>query len=111
MGRGRPGLGSHGGTSPDAAPLAGAVPPFTDYFIPGLILFTLLEIGALIVALVLWRRQSWAWYGAFIIGGALIIWMVGYHPQPPLQLIYGALGIVLLALTLLPSLRRAVFEH
>lgn len=80
--------------------------PFADYLVPGLILFTVLGIGPLIVAVGLWKRHSWAWYGAGAIAGGLIIWiaveiwMIGYHPQPPLQLTYGLLGVVLLILTL-----------
>jgi membrane protein implicated in regulation of membrane protease activity len=62
----------------------------------------------------LWQRRAWAWAGALGISGALIIWigveiaMVGYHADPPLQLIYGSLGVVLLILTLWPSVRRSL---
>lgn len=88
--------------------------PFSTYRIPGLILLTVLDIGPLIGAIGLWLRRAWAWYGAVAIGGALLIWigveiwMVGYHATPPLQLIYGALGGILLGLSLLPSVRRAL---
>lgn len=90
--------------------LSGA--PFADYRIPGLILCTVLGVGPLIVGVGLWRQRVWAWYGSVGVSGALIIWiaveiwMVGYHPQPPLQLIYGTLGVVLLLLALVPSVRR-----
>ena len=86
--------------------------PFPTYRIPGLILFTVLGIGPLVVAVGLWRRQVWAWYGAVAVSGGLLIWivvqvwMVGYHADPPLQLIYGSLGLVLLILALRPSVRR-----
>ena len=87
--------------------------PFATYRIPGLILFTVLGIGPLVVAVGLWRRQVWAWYGAVAVSGGLLIWiavqvwMVGYHAEPPLQLIYGTLGGTLLILALRPSVRRA----
>lgn len=88
--------------------------PFATYHIPGLILFTVLGIGPLVVAVGLWRHQRWAWYGVVAVSGGLLIWiavqiwMVGYHAEPPLQLIYGALGVALLILALRPSVRRVV---
>lgn len=92
--------------------LAGS--PFRTYRIPGLILLTVLGIGPLAVLVALWQRRTWAWTGALIVSLALIIWigveiaMVGYHAEPPLQLIYGSLGVALLTLTLWPSVRRAL---
>lgn len=88
--------------------------PFATYRIPGLILFTVLGIGPMVVAVELWRQRTWAWYGAIAVSGALLIWiavevwMIGYHAEPPLQLIYGTLGAILLILALRPSVRRAV---
>jgi len=88
--------------------------PFSDYFVPGLILLTALGVGPLIVALGLWRRRPWAWYGAVAVGGALVVWigvevwMIGYHTDPPLQLIYGTLGVLLLVLSTRPSVRRTL---
>lgn len=88
--------------------------PFADYFVPGLILLTLLGVGPLIVGIGVWRGRPWAWYGAVAVGGALVVWigvevwMIGYHTDPPLQLIYGTLGVLLLALSLRPSVRRAL---
>ena len=49
--------------------------PFTELRIPGLILFTVLGIGPLVVAAELWRRRIWAWYGALAISGVLTIWI------------------------------------
>lgn len=86
--------------------------PFTDYLIPGWILLVVLGILPLIVFYGLWRRQYWGWLGALVVGLALIIWIVveiliiGYQPQPPLQLIYGSLGVIILVLALLPGVRR-----
>ena len=62
----------------------------------------------------LWKRTLWAWPGAFMVSIALITWigveimMVGYLSEPPLQLIYGLIGVVLLGLMMLPSVRRTL---
>jgi hypothetical protein len=85
--------------------------PFRDFRVPGIILLTILGIIPTIVFYGLWKRSSWAWTGALMVSAALIIWigveiwMVGYHSEPPLQLVYGLLGLILLLLTLLPSVR------
>ncbi|SMO89944.1 hypothetical protein SAMN06265218_12131 [Fodinibius sediminis] len=86
--------------------------PFQDFLIPGIILFTVLGIFPLIVFVGLWRRKMWAWLGAVMVSIALIIWigveiaMIGYASEPPLQLIYGLVGIALLILTQLPAVRK-----
>lgn len=85
--------------------------PFDTFFIPGIILLTILGIMPMVVFYGLWKRKNWAWMGALTVSVALIIWigveiwMVGYHSEPPLQLVYGLLGLILLLLTLLPSVR------
>ncbi|NGP89726.1 hypothetical protein [Fodinibius halophilus] len=76
--------------------------PFSDYSIPGAILLTVLGIYPTIVLYGLIKRYPWGSYGALLLSGALIIWigveilMIGYHPNPPLQLIYGSVGIAML---------------
>ena len=81
--------------------------PFHDYLIPGLILLIVLGVFPLIVLFGLWRKLSWSWPASLLVGLALIIWIVveiviiGYHQKPPLQLIYGLLGMVMLVLALL----------
>ncbi|MGM0588078.1 MAG: hypothetical protein ACQETE_06685 [Bacteroidota bacterium] len=88
--------------------------PFPDFLIPGLILFSVLGIFPLIVCIGSWQRRTWAWPGAVLVSIALIIWigveiaMIGYASEPPLQLIYGLVGIALLILTLLPSVRSSM---
>lgn len=88
--------------------------PFDNFLIPGIILFTILGIFPMIVFYGLWKRVKWAWPGTFFVSIALITWigvevmMVGYHSEPPLQLIYGLTGVVLLGLAMLPSVRRAL---
>ena len=91
--------------------LAGS--PFPDFLIPGLILGSVLGVFPVIVAHGLWRGTRWAWVGSLGVSVALIVWIlveiaiIGYHADPPLQAIYGALGVAMLALTLLPSVREA----
>ena len=89
--------------------LAGS--PFADYLIPGVILLVVLGIVPLADLYGLWTRRYWGWLGALLIGFALLVWIgveiliIGYQPQPPLQLIYGLLGIVTIILALLPGVR------
>ena len=88
--------------------------PFDNFFIPGLILLTILGIFPVVVFYGIWVRADWAWTGALLVSTALIAWigfeilMVGYHDDPPLQLIYGLLGLILLGLVMLPSVHRAL---
>jgi hypothetical protein len=78
--------------------------PFTDYFAPGLILFTVLGLGSLSVALLAWRANAWAPILTVTVGGTLLIWLlveiavVGYSNDPPLQPFYLALGGVITVL-------------
>jgi len=87
--------------------LAGS--PFNTFLIPGIILLIILGIFPMIIFYGLLKRRIWAWTGALAVGIALIIWigveiwMIGYHSEPPLQLIYGLLGLILLGLVTLPS--------
>lgn len=86
--------------------------PFRDYAIPGLVLLTALGVGPLWVVYGLWLERAWSWTGALLVGLALLGWLaveiavVGYQPQPPLQLLYGLVGALVVALCLLPSVRR-----
>lgn len=88
--------------------------PFSNFLVPGLILMTILGILPIIVFYGLWKRTSWAWMGSMLVSTALIIWigveiwMVGFHPEPPLQLIYGLLGLILMALVMLSSVHRTL---
>lgn len=85
--------------------------PFSSYFLPGLLLLTILGIAPLLVALAVWVRFPGAWYGALAVSCALLVWigvqvwMVGYHADPPLQLVYGILGGALLMLSLQSGVR------
>ena len=90
--------------------------PFPDYLIPGIILFTVLGVYPLIVTVGLWKRKYWGWFGTIFLGVALLIWifveiiMIDYQSEPPLQLIYGLLGIVILFLALLRGTKKYFIE-
>jgi hypothetical protein len=97
--------------------LAGS--PFDTYFMPGLILFGVLGLGPLIAARLAWLRHPLAPTAAFIVGAGLLIWVavevaiIGYSNEPPLQAIYGILGVGILVVAVrwlvdvgLPRLRR-----
>ncbi|SHF22849.1 hypothetical protein SAMN05443144_106169 [Fodinibius roseus] len=86
--------------------------PFQDFLIPGIILFSILGIFPMIVFVGSWQRKMWARPGAILVSMALIIWigvqiaMIGYEPEPPLQLVYGLVGVALLILTQLSAVRK-----
>jgi len=86
--------------------------PFDSYLIPGLVLFFLLGIFPIFVAFGIWKHHTWSRQAALLVGLMLIIWIaveilvIGYQPYPPLQLIYGLLGITIIALLLFPALRK-----
>lgn len=88
--------------------------PFESYLIPGSILLLVLGLYPLIVVYGLAWGTTWAWTGAVLVSIALIVWIVveitliGYESDPPLQLIYGSLGIILLGLTVTPSVRQTI---
>jgi uncharacterized membrane protein len=92
--------GPHGEILPlPVSALAGSF--FSDYFVPGAILFVTLGLGSLGAAAVAWRRRPAAPFLAFAVGGSLLIWMIaeiaiiGYSNHPPLQALYLALGVVM----------------
>ncbi|WP_148860804.1 hypothetical protein [Natronococcus pandeyae] len=90
--------------------LAGS--PFTDFLLPGMILFTALGLFPLVVLYGLYTERRWAWPAAIMVGIALIVWIVvqglivGFGHW--LQWLYLSLGFVLILLALLPSVRQTV---
>jgi hypothetical protein len=60
----------------------------------------------LLISLIFFQGIS----GLFV-GAMLLIWigveiaMVGYHSSPPLQLVYGLMGVAILILTPMPSVK------
>lgn len=89
--------------------LAGS--PFDSYLIPGIILFTVLGLYPLAAWFAIRQRWHRAQTVALSVGIALIIWIgvevaiIGYQSQPPLQLIYGLLGLAIFAMALFSSTR------
>jgi hypothetical protein len=97
--------------------------PFDTYFWPGVILFTVLGLGPLLVAALAWRRHPIAPFAAFAVGAALLIWVaveiaiIGYSNEPPLQALYLVMGLVITGVALgwltqtgLPLPRRSAKE-
>jgi hypothetical protein len=85
--------------------------PFHNYLIPGLILFIVLGFYPIVVFYGLLKNVNWSWFASLILGIALLIWIgveilvIGYHSNPPLQLIYGVVGLLILILVLLTPKR------
>lgn len=83
--------------------------PFHDFLIPGLILLLALGISPLVTLAGLWAWHAWAWYLSFAMGCGLVIFeivevaVVGFSL---LQVVYGAVGVAIAAVTLLPTVRR-----
>lgn len=105
-----------------AAMLEGS--PFPNYLIPGIILFLFVGVYQVFVGYSLlthpgWRwpekinpnkRYHWAWAASWAAGVILLIWitvetvLLGYISF--LQPVIAVWGVVLIALTLLPAIRR-----
>lgn len=102
--------------------LAGSV--FADYTVPGIFLFTVFGVGSLVALIVLWARpavswlnevsrlthEHWSWVLTLAIGATLILWIIIQYAVirqfHPLQAIMAGLGVVIIGLDLLPSVRR-----
>lgn len=86
--------------------------PFTDYFVPGLILFAILGVGSVVVLYGIVRRLDWSWWAAIRLGVALVVGLVTQilllQQVNMLHGIYGGLGIFLVALALQPSMRNSL---
>ncbi len=96
--------------------------PFSDFLIPGIILFVVLGVGPLVVAWALLRRprsaaleavnpfrhEYWGWTLSGMIGVGLVIWIAVEMlivPLSFLQPFYAGVGLVIIALTLTPPVR------
>lgn len=99
--------GSTMGLSPELL----AASPFGDYLVPGLVLLLVLGVVPCVVAIALWNRRRWARIAGLFVGGALVLWigvqiaLIGYRAEPPLQLVYGAIGVTIVGLAFLPSVK------
>jgi hypothetical protein len=96
--------------------------PFGDFLIPGIVLFVVLGLGPAVVAWALIRRprsaaleavnpfrhEYWGWTLSGVIGVGLVIWIaveVLFIPLTFLQPFYAGVGLVIILLTLAPSVR------
>jgi len=97
--------------------------PFSNYLIPGIILFVLLGCypTLLFYALIkkpawgffdsmnLYKEHHWAWSGSLYVGIILILWIdfqimfIGY--ESIIQTIYALIGVLIVLCTLLPSVQ------
>ena len=90
--------------------------PFPDYGVPGVFLLVVLGLGPLGAALLVIRDSPWAWSAALLTGLVLVAWIlveigiVGLQMRPPLQLVYGLLGVGITALALHPTVREHLRE-
>ncbi len=85
------------------------VPVVTSWVVPGLVLGIGFGIGSLVTGFGVLRRQWWSWIATVLIGLGHIVWIgleLVYLPDPSvLQAIYGPVGIALVVLPFLPSVR------
>jgi len=102
--------------------------PFKDFLIPGIILFVVLGLGPLLASWVLIRQprsaalervnpfphEYWGWTLSGMIGVGLVIWIAVETlivPYNFLQPFYACVGIVIIVLTLLPSVRAYYYRR
>ena len=84
--------------------------PFADYLVPGLALFLFLGVFPLAVAGGLLTQHRLAWHGVLAAGLAVLVWFavqlfaVGWGNA--LQWLYLTLGVAILVVGALPSVRR-----
>lgn len=100
-----------------------AASPFENYFLPGIFLFTCLGMFSLFVAsglllqpvwpwantLNVYRRRHWAWTYSLYLGIMLIAWIavqITFVPNFWLQPVMLAAALLILILTLLPTMER-----
>lgn len=98
--------------------------PFTNYLIPGVILFVILGILPLVIAyglvtrkdckiaalLNIFQHMHWAWTFSLYMGFTLIIWisvqMYLINLVETVHLVYIGLGLLIQAVSLLPSVQK-----
>jgi hypothetical protein len=90
-----------------------------DFLLPGLFLFGVFGVGvAVLIGGLIWRRPTWylwsrhwSWLGTIGMGAILIAW-IGYEllifdDRMILQPILTAVGLAMISIPLLPSMRRS----
>lgn len=90
--------------------------PFGSYLLPGIVLFSVLGIVPLVVSFGISAGRSWAWLGSILVGVGVLVWLgveiatVGFQAWPPLQLIYALVGIFMIGLSFVPSVRAFLLQ-
>ena len=82
--------------------------PFHDFLVPGLILMLVLGALPLVTAVGLWLHRRWSWYTAFVVGCALMIWIlveITIIPFSWLQPFFGGVGLLIFIFSLLRPVR------
>jgi len=73
--------------------------PFRSYRIPGLILFTVIGLGSLVAATVVWQRRPHTGRFAQVAGMALVVWivvqMIMLRSAVPIQITFLVVGIAI----------------
>jgi len=76
--------------------------PFTNFFIPGLILFTILGLGSLFAAIIVIMKLRGYPFMVIFMGFSLSIWIsvqiIYIKDVHYLHIIYGLIGIILIIL-------------
>lgn len=89
--------------------------PSPDYFVPGAVLFGLFGVGSFVVLAGVLRRRTWAWTAAVGLGAALVglilLRLLLLRIVNVLQVLYGGLGVLLVALAFRPFMRTALTER
>ncbi|HOB20476.1 MAG TPA: hypothetical protein PK830_09680 [Candidatus Atribacteria bacterium] len=77
--------------------------PFTDFLIPGMILFSVIGLGNIISAVTLWLKSGFQGYISSVFGMALVIWIVVQcimlNSVVFLHVLYFLIGLVEVALS------------
>ena len=101
--------------------------PFTDFLVPGILLFVFIGVYPLVVAYSIWRRPGWrwpdtinpfrsfhwSWAASLAAGIALLVWItvqIQWVPIGFLHALYLVWAAAILVIGLLPATRRH-FKH
>lgn len=88
--------------------LAG-IPLIDSWIVPGLFLAIILGVGSLLAAYGLFRGRRWGWLASIAVGVVLITWILLEIVLIPdrsfLEALYAGIGLVVLGLAALPSVR------
>lgn len=87
--------------------------PFDNFFIPGLILFTVIGLGNIICAILFRYKLKYQGYISGVISGALLIWIIVQcimlYSIGILHIIYFILGLIQALLSFLILLEQRLF--